>query len=391
MDFVQIAYYNSGMKIYDVLILGGGASGLMCGAHLSKDLDVAIVEVNEKVAKKLKISGGGKCNITNTEVSERNFDGDEDLVEYALSVFSRDKLLDFLNENALEPVIRKGRYYFCKDSADEIIDILKTKSKHCKTLLNHEILKLEKKDKLFELKTSKGVIKAKKVVVATGGKSFKTLGASDIGLRIAKDFGLQVKEFTPALVGLTLQPEQSWMKELSGLSCYVHISVADKILKEDMLFAHKGISGPAILSTSLYWQKGNISIDFLPNENILELVSGSKKQVSSLLNLPKRLSKAILNAVDVEDKECKKLTKDDILKLKKIHSYEFAPAGNFGFTKAEVCRGGVLSCELNRYTLESLDIEGLHFIGEVVDVTGELGGYNFQWAFSSGILCSKSL
>jgi len=379
------------MDIYDVIILGGGASGLMCGAHLSKDLDIAIVEVNERVAKKLKISGGGKCNITNTEVSERNFDGDEELVEYALSIFSRDDLLSFLEANGVVPVVRKNRYYFCKDSSDEIINLLKSRSKHCQTLLNHEIVKLEKKDEIFELTTSKGILKAKKVVVATGGKSFKSLGASDIGLKIAKDFGLKVKEFTPALVGLTLQPEQSWMKELSGLSAYVHIRVNDKILKEDMLFAHKGISGPVILSTSLYWQKGNILIDFLPNENILELVQGSKKQISSLFNLPKRLSKAILNAIEVEDKECKKLNKEDLEKLKRVHSYEFAPAGNFGFTKAEVCRGGVLSSELNRYTLESLDVKNLHFIGEVVDVTGELGGYNFQWAFSSGVLCANTI
>ena len=379
------------MKIYDVIILGGGASGLMCAAHLSKDLDAAIVEVNEKIAKKLKISGGGKCNITNVEVSERNFDGDEELIEYALSVFSRDDLLEFLEVNGVEPVIRKGRYYFCKDSADEIINVLKKRSNQCKILLNHEILSLEKKESIFELQTSKGVLKSKKVVVATGGKSFKTLGASDIGLKIAKDFGLKIKEFTPALVGMTLQPQQFWMKELSGLSCYVHISVDDKVLKEDMLFAHKGISGPSILSASLYWQKGNISIDFLPNQNILELVNGSKKQVSSVMNLPKRLSKAILDAVEVPDVECKKLKKEDIEKLKKIHSYEFAPAGNFGFTKAEVCRGGVLSSELNRYTLETLDVEGLYFIGEVVDVTGELGGYNFQWAFSSSVVCSQSI
>lgn len=379
------------MKIYDVIILGAGASGLMCGAHLDENLDVAIVDVNEKVAKKLKISGGGKCNITNVQVSEANFDGDEELVEYALSVFSKENLLEFLHDNGVVPVVRKDRYYFCKDSSDEIINVLKNKTKHCNLLLNSKILHLEKKSDVFELETSKGILKAKNVVVATGGKSFQTLGASDIGLTIAKDFDLKVKEFTPALVGMTLQPKEFWMKELSGLSCYVYITVKDKVLKEEMLFAHKGISGPAVLSASLYWNKGNISIDFLPNENILELVSGSKKQISSVMNLPKRLSKAILDAVDVKDIECRKLKKEDIEKLKKIHTYEFAPAGNFGFTKAEVCRGGIFSSELNRYTLESLDIKGLYFIGEVVDVTGELGGYNFQWAFSSSVVCSQAL
>ncbi len=379
------------MKIYDVLILGAGASGLMCASYLDKNLKVAIVDANEKVAKKLKISGGGKCNITNVEVSESNFDGDEELVEYALSVFSRDDLLKFLDDNGVEPVIRKDRYYFCKNSSDEIINILKSKTQQFDTLLNREISELRKVDDIFELKTSKGLLKSKKVVVATGGKSFKNLGASEIGLKIAKDFGIKVKEFTPALVGMTLQKEQFWMKELSGLSCYVHITVNDKILKEDMLFAHKGISGPAVLSTSLYWKKGNISVNFLPNNNILDLILSGKKLVSSVIPLPKRLSRAILKALDVEDTECNKLSKKTVENLKKIHNYEFAPAGNFGFSKAEVSCGGVVSSELNRYTLEALDVEGLYFTGEVIDVTGELGGYNFQWAFSSAVVCANNI
>jgi predicted Rossmann fold flavoprotein len=378
------------MKIYDVLILGAGASGLMCAAHLDKKLSVAIVDGNEKVCKKLKISGGGKCNITNVEVSEVNFDGDEELVEYALSVFSKEDLLSFLEQNGIEPEIRKERYYFCQESSDEIIDVLKEKTRHCQMLLNTEILSLKKVDEIFELETSKGILKSKKVVVATGGKSYKSIGASEIGLEIAKSFGIKVKEFTPALVGMTLQKEQFWMKELSGLSCYVNITVADKILKEEMLFAHKGISGPAVLSASLYWQKGNMSVDFLPESNIVKLVEGNKKLVSSAIPLPRRLSKELLKALDVEDVECKKLSKESLEKLKKIHSYEFAPAGNFGFTKAEASRGGVLASELNRYTLESLDVKNLYFIGEVIDVTGELGGYNFQWAFSSGVVCAKS-
>jgi predicted Rossmann fold flavoprotein len=379
------------MKIYDVLILGAGASGLMCAAHLDKKFSVAIVEGNEKVAKKLKISGGGKCNITNVSVSEANFDGDSELVEYALSVFSKEDLLSFLEQNSIEPEIRKERYYFCQESSDEIINVLKDKTQYCEKILNAEIFTLKKVNEIFELTTSKGILKSKKVVVATGGKSYKIIGASEIGLDIAKSFGIKVKEFTPALVGMTLQKEQFWMKELSGLSCYVNITVADKILKEEMLFAHKGISGPAVLSASLYWQKGNMSIDFLPELNILKLVEGNKKLVSSAIPLPKRLSKELLKALDVEDIECKKLGKEALEKLKKIHNYEFAPAGNFGFTKAEVSRGGVLSQELNRYTLESLDVTNLYFIGEVVDVTGELGGYNFQWAFSSGVVCAKGM
>ena len=383
--------YNKKMKIYDVLILGGGASSLMCASHLNPSLNIAIVDNNAKLAAKLKISGGGKCNITNVDVSSNNFDGEVDLVNYALEVFSKDNLLEFLDDNAVKPVIRKNRYYFCKNSSDEIINVLKKKSRHAEVLLNTTITEVKKKENIFEVKTSRGLLRATKLIVATGGKSFKTLGATDIGLSIAKDFGLEVKEFTPALVGMTLQPKEFWMKELSGLSCYVNIKVEDRLLKEEMLFAHKGISGPCVLSASLYWKKGNMSIDFLPEENIFQLTKGSKKLLSSVIPLPKRLSKAILKALDVQDVECKKISVETKKKLEGIHNYEFAPAGNFGFTKAEVSRGGVLAKEINFKTLESHQIEGLYFIGEVVDVTGELGGYNFQWAFSSAVVCSNEI
>lgn len=383
--------YNFIMKIYDVLILGAGASSLMCAAKLDKKLSVAIVDVNPKVAQKLKISGGGKCNITNVHVSEYNYDGDSEFISHSLEAFSKDDLLEYLHVKGVELELRKNRYYFCKTSSDEIINVLKKESSYADMFLNSDILHVSKKDAVFEVKTLRDTLKGKRVVVATGGKSYSALGASDIGLKIAKSFGIKVKEFTPALVGLTVQKEQFWMRELSGLSCYVHIKVNDKILKEEMLFAHKGISGPAVLSASLYWQKGNISIDFLPNNSILELVKGSKKLLSSVIPLPKRLSKAILEALHVEDIECKKITLDIKQKLEKIHNYEFAPAGNFGFSKAEVCRGGVVTDELNPYTLESLDVKDLYFIGEVVDITGELGGYNFQWAFSSAVTCAKGI
>jgi len=379
------------MKIYDVIILGAGASGLMCASHLNKNLSVAIVDTNPKVAQKLKISGGGKCNITNISVSEKNFDGDVEFVKKVLSKFSKDNLLSFLERNGVKPVLRKNRYYFCRESSDEIIDILKKKTRHVEILLNINVVKVEKTDDIFYIQTSKDVLKSKKVVVATGGKSFSNLGASDIGLKIAKDFGIKVKEFTPALVGFTLQKDQFWMKELSGLSCKVSIKVAHRILKEELLFAHRGISGPAVLSASLYWKKGLLSIDFLPDDDILKLVKGSKKLISSVIPLPKRLSKSILKALEIKDIECKKITKEIRERLQHIHNYQFAPAGNFGFTKAEVSRGGVVVDELDIETLESLKIKNLYFTGEVIDVTGELGGYNFQWAFSSGFVCAKYL
>ena len=379
------------MKIYDVIILGAGASGLMCAANLGKKKSVLILEGNDKVAKKLKISGGGKCNITNTEVEVKNFDGDSEFVSYALKKFSRDDLLNFLDRNRVELELRKNRYYFCKHSSDEIIDVLKRNSKHAEILLDRKIEKVIKNDECFKVSTNRGTFQAHNVVVATGGKSFQTLGASEIGLDIAKSYGLNVKEFTPALVGLTVQKEQFWMRELSGLSCHVEIKVDDRVINEEMLFAHKGISGPAVLSASLYWKKGIISINFLPKVNILEIIDGNKKQISTAISLPKRLSKAILSALDIEDKECRKLSTEDKKKLSFIHNYSFSPAGNFGFTKAEVSRGGVLTETLVKETLEVKSVKGLYFIGEVADITGELGGYNFQWAFSSAYICAKAI
>ena len=389
--FYVIISYNSKMKIYDVIILGGGASGLMCASNLSRKKSVAIIEGNDKVAKKLKISGGGKCNITNVSVTPNNFDGDAELVTSTLKRFSQSNLLRFLERNRVDLELRKERYYFCERSSDDIIDVLKKNSEYCDTFLQTKVEVVSKEEEFFSVKTDKGIFQSKNLVVATGGKSFVNLGASDIGLEIAKSFNIQIKEFTPALVGLTLQKEQFWMKELSGLSCFVHIKVEDRVLNEEMLFAHKGISGPAVLSASLYWKSGDISIDFFPDITMNELINGSKKLISSEMNLPKRLAKALLNVVNIEDKECNRLSKEERVKLLELKAYRFSPAGNFGFTKAEVSRGGIVANELDMKTLEAKKQKGLYFIGEVADITGELGGYNFQWAFSSAYVCAKAI
>jgi predicted Rossmann fold flavoprotein len=380
------------MKNYDVLILGAGASGLMCAGNLPKKMRVGVIDVNEKAAKKLKISGGGKCNITNADVALSNYDGGETLLQAVFKKFDKEKLLNFLDRNRVELELRKGRYYFCKNSSDDIIEILLRAAKNAELCLREKLLDVKKNGEFFEIVTDKSVRQAKNVVIATGGESFKNLGASDIGLKIAENFGIKVKKFTPALVGLTLQKEQFWMKELSGLSCFVEISLHNRVLREEMLFAHKGISGPAVLCASLYWKKGDISINFLPNDKIESVVKdGGKKQLSSVIPLPKRLAKALLKAVNVQDKECSKVNKDDMKKLLQLHHYTFAPAGNFGFSKAEVSRGGVMVDELEAQSLESKRVKGLYFIGEVVDITGELGGYNFQWAFSSAYVCAETI
>lgn len=378
------------MKHYDVIILGAGASGLMCAAQLRQNssLSVAIIEGNSRPALKLKASGGGKCNLTNVEVDESHYLGDERLIHNALSVFPQKALLEYFKEGGMRPVIRKERYYFCPKSSDEVISILMGKVHGVDLLLGHKIFGVEDQNP-FVVTTERGKFSADKIVVATGGASYKELGASDIGLKIAQHYGIKTVPFSPALVGLTLQPKEFWMKELSGISCRARIHVAGKTLDEDLLFAHKGISGLVVLSASLYWFKGEIVIDFVPDFD-LNTLKHEKKSLSTAIPLPKRFMKAFLDAVGLEDKACNRLNGDEWEKLLRIRHYAMAPSGTFGLSKAEACRGGVACEEIDPLSMES-KIKGLYFIGETVDVTGELGGYNFQWAFSSAVVCSNAI
>lgn len=379
------------MKHYNVTILGGGASGLMCAAQLRQNssLSIAIIEGNNRPALKLKASGGGKCNLTNVEVDESHFLGSETLVKQALKTFGQKALLDYFHQGGLRPVIRKERYYFCPKSSDEVISILMGRSSGCELVLGHKILSVEGETP-FVITTDKGKFSADQVVIATGGASYKELGATDIGLKIAQHYGIKTVPFAPALVGLTLQPKEFWMKELSGISFPARIHVAGKTLDEDLLFAHKGISGLVVLSASLYWHKGEIVIDFLPDFD-LKKIQKEKKLLSTALPLPKRFIKAFLDAVVLEDKPCNRLQDDEWEKLLSIRHYTMAPSGTFGLSKAEACRGGVACEEIDAQTMESTKVRGLYFIGETVDVTGELGGYNFQWAFSSAVVAANAI
>lgn len=380
------------MKLnYDILILGAGASGLMCAAQLGEKttLQIAILEGNSRPALKLKASGGGKCNLTNVEVDESHFLGDETLTKYALNVFPQKALLDYFQSGGLRPVIRKERYYFCPKSSDEVISILLGRLSGCDLLLGTKILSVSGSNP-FHVTTDKGTFTAKKVVVATGGASYKELGASDIGLKIAQDYAIKTVPFSPALVGLTLQPKEFWMKELSGISFLAQIRVVGKVLEEDLLFAHKGISGPVVLSASLYWYKGEIELNFCPDFDLQKIFS-EKKLISTALPLPKRFIKAFLEAIALDDKPCNRLNSEEREKLLRLQQYKMAPSGTFGLSKAEVCRGGVACSEIDSSTMESYAVKGLYFIGETVDVTGELGGYNFQWAFSSAVVAASAI
>lgn len=341
--------------VYDVAIIGAGASGLMAASILNEN-NICLIDSNKQIGAKIKISGGSKCNITNKFLCENHYEGSRQQISQVFKKFDNKKLLEFLNTHGVFPKIDekivKGTY-FCHSSSD-VIKMFQKLTKKSHYYLDHKVFDVEKENDTFIIKTDKKVIKAQKLIVASGGLSYPALGASDIGYKIAEKFGHTVTRLDPALVGFTVQKEQFWFKELSGLSVDVRVSVGEKEIDGKMLFTHKGCSGPAILTASLYWKKGLIKLDFLPFKDSY---------------LPKRLKK-VFKENQIDPKE-----------------YQFSPAGNFGYSKAEVTRGGVLLDELDQ-NMQSKYTKNLYFIGEVINTTGELGGYNFQWAFSSAFCIS---
>ena len=366
--------------MYDVIILGAGASGLFLADFL-KHRKVLIVDHNKTYGEKIKISGGGKCNITNKNVSFTNYYPKSEFVKKALKKAGNRELLEWIKNKGLSVrELKKNQYFF--NSSKEILDALKPK---CDVVYECDVLDVKEG---FEVVTSKGVFRAKNVAVALGGASFRKLGASVKGLEIAETFSIKTKPFKPALVGLTLQKEESWFKSLSGVSFKASVKVGEKKFVDNILFSHRGITGPAILNASLYWERGRIELGFLPKP-VKSYLKNPNKQIITQIPLPKSFTKAMLENLGLKDKKVCKLTKEELKSLEAFNSYTFAPAGTFGFEKAEVSKGGVEVCELDDYMCSK--VKGLYFIGEVVDVTGELGGYNFQWAFSSAFLASLSL
>ena len=378
------------MKTFDIAFIGAGASALMAASFL-KNHSIALIDASFKIAPKIKISGGGRCNFTNAKVSSENYLGDRGFVDKIFAQFGQKELLDFFEKSGLLYEKRKDGKYFCKNSSNDIISIFSRLNTGHTFFLNQTVKDVEY-DGSFIIKTDRQKIKAKKLIVSSGGLSYSSLGASNIGYKIAQKFGHTLITPSPALVGFTLQKEQFWMKNLSGISLRVALHVEDKKFVDDMLFAHKGISGPSVLSASLYWKKGLINVDFAPKVDISRLLRAkSKKQISSILPFPKRFTKGYLKSINLDDIVVGRLSELQNLELLKLKSYQFAPAGNFGYTKAEVTRGGVSSDEINHLTFQSTMKENLYFIGEVLDVTGELGGYNFQWAFSSAAVMAKNM
>ncbi len=375
--------------IYDNIVIGGGASALMLCAHLNDKSKTLIIEKNSYLGAKILISGGGRCNFTNKIVSIDDYLGDSNFLKPILKSYSNRYLLKFFEQRGLKWSLKNSVEYFCKNSAKDLLNILKKEINGVEIALNCEVKEVKRNNSIFKVICDNKRYKAKRVIVASGGLSFPKLGATDIGFKIAKSFDINVNRLNPALVGFTIQKEQSFFKKLSGISIDSKVVVDNKEFNMPILFTHKGISGPAILNASLFWQKGFIKIDFLPNHN-LESFKSSKKSIVNTLPLPKKFLREFLIHLKLDNKEINRLNSSEFEMLKALKNYTFAPAGTFGYSKAEVTKGGVDINELNP-TFESKKVSNLFFIGEVVDITGRLGGFNFTWAFGSAIVCAKAI
>ena len=375
--------------IYDVIIIGAGASGLFLGANL-KDKKVAILEKNSSAGKKILASGGGRCNITNHFISAKNYLGEQKFIEQILKVLTPDQVLKFFSE--LKFSEQKQNQFFCDSGAKSVLSVL-LKRQNTEIFYNKEVLGAKKVDEIFEILTKDEKFRARNLVIASGGLSYKALGASDIGYKIANDFGIETSTLAPALVGFSVQKDEFWFKELSGVSLNADVEINSK--KEshkfngNLLFTHRGISGPAILNASLFWQKGRICINFLPNFSEKNLING-KKQLSSVLPLPKRFVLEFLKNFGLKDRAFYEFSDEERQIIKRLFAYEFAPAGTFGFERAEVTKGGIKSEFLDE-NLQASNVKGLYFIGEVLDITGVLGGYNLHFAFASALKVARVL
>ncbi len=401
------------MDTVDVAVIGAGAAGLMCAAVAGqRGRKVVLIDHASVLAEKIRISGGGRCNFTNLDAGPHNFLSENPhFCKSALARYTPQDFIGLMKRYGIAWHEKHKGQLFCDSSAEQIIAMLKAECQAggvdirmpCKVQkLTSAGTQLQPK---FQLITDLGDIHAASVVIATGGLSIPKIGATDFAYRIASQFDIPVVTTAPALVPLTFNPV-SWKAflPLAGMALEVDIETGTKKqrgkFREDLLFTHRGLSGPAVLQISSYWQEGGaISIDLLPETELADQLirekSSSRKTLGNVLGqyLPARLAEGWLHAgeyqvnqriADVQDKVLRSLGDS-------INNWEIFPGGSEGYKKAEVTRGGVDTRALSQQTMMVDKVAGLYFVGEAVDVTGWLGGYNFQWAWASGVAAGKAV
>ena len=384
---------------YDVVIIGAGAAGLMCAAQAAyRGRKVLVVDHAKQAGKKILISGGGRCNFTNMEVEPANYlCGNPHFVKSALSRYTQWDFLGLIGKYGVAYHERDFGQLFCDDSAKEIVRILKGECEEtgAKVQLRTDVLSIEKSESGYIVDTSQQTYRCASLVIATGGLSMPKLGATPFGYKLAEQFGLSVLPTRAGLVPFTLHDhDKQKYAELSGISLPVRVeSQNGTSFAADMLFTHRGLSGPVILQISNYWQPGEpVSIDLLPSLDLTEALREEKQQSpnQSLKNtlarwLPKRFVEALIESGQLIDKPLKQLEhKEFAHTVHTLEQWHIKPNGTEGYRTAEVTLGGVDTDQLSSKTMECKNVKGLYFVGEVMDVTGWLGGYNFQWAWASG-------
>ena len=380
-------------QFFDVVVIGGGAAGLMCALQAGRrGRRVILLEHNDRVGKKIAISGGGRCNFTNLEAGPGNFlSAQPDFCKSALARFTPWDFIAFVEKHGIAYHEKKLGQQFCDGSAREIIQMLieECRAANVHIALSCRVASVRRSDR-FHLETSAGAFDCASLVVATGGLSFPKLGATDFGYRLAKQFGLRLTDIRPGLVPLTFTAADAPLGELSGLSIPVIARQTGGEFHENLLFTHRGISGPAVLQISSFWRdRETLRFDLMPGVDTAQWLAAAR---AANVDLPTSLSRcwprrfaevwAVRHAPAKPLAHFKARELSDLAEL--LRAWPFTPSGDEGYPKAEVTLGGVDTSQLSSKTMECRHVPGLFFIGEVVDVTGWLGGYNFQWAWASG-------
>jgi len=382
----------------DVIVIGAGAAGLMCAIEAGKrGRSVLVLDQANKAGRKILMSGGGRCNFTNYDVSAEHYlSHNPHFCKSALSRFTQWDFLALVHEYQIAFHERDHGQLFCDDSAKDILNMLLAENKKAgsRIQLRTEIQKIEKlDDDRFSLKTSQGDLSCESLVIATGGLSIPSMGSSPFGYQVAEQFNIKVWQPQAGLVPFTLQPaDKEKYSALSGIAIDSNVSHDNTSFRENVLFTHRGLSGPAILQISSYWQPGEtVSINLLPdldlgNELKQAQLQQPQQQIKTLLGkyLPKRLVSTFIAETLLEKTLADTSHKDFESIAQTLQNWQVKPAGTEGYRTAEVTTGGIDCDAISSKTLAAKEVPGLYFIGEVLDVTGWLGGYNFQWAWASG-------